>query len=87
MKNLRIGNPRVRDVIIVVAPLSFAVYVIHTQSVVHTLLWEAVNKSWPLVGNYALPLYCVSVAVAVFIIGVLLEFIRVRLAHAIAAYF
>lgn len=87
MKNLRIGNPRVRDAIIAVAPLSFAVYVIHTQSVVHTLLWEAVNKSWHLVGIYALPLYCVSVAVAVFIIGVLLEFIRVRLAHAIAAYF
>lgn len=86
MKNMSIGNLRMRKAILAVAPLSFAVYIIHTHSTVHALLWTAVSHSWPHVGMWALPLYCVAVAAAVFVVGVLMEFCRVRLARIIAAH-
>ena len=56
-----------------VAPLSFAVYVIHTQPNVHVWLWSLLTEWFYAVPQWTLPVFCLLTAVSVFIICVIIE--------------
>ena len=78
-KAWRIKSEAQRKAILFLAPLSFAVYIIHTQSNVNTWLWGDAFKRFADCNASLLPLVCIAFTVAVFIVCVLIDYIRVRL--------
>ncbi len=69
-KAWRIKNERIRKVILFLAPLSFAVYIIHTQSIL-------LSRS----NVCVLPLLCIAITLAVFVVCVLVDYLRVSLSR------
>ena len=72
----RLKIAMVRRAVLLVAPLSFAVYVIHTQSVVDAMLWGRVGPWLAEVSPVMLPLACLFVTMAVFTLSVAVEYVR-----------
>jgi hypothetical protein len=77
----RFNHEAARRAIMLVAPLSFAVYIIHTQSVVDTWLWDSVSPWFGGMSAPWLPLACVAVTLAVFVLCIAMEYVRKRFAH------
>ena len=77
----RFNHEAVRRAILLVAPLSFAVYIIHTQSVVDTWLWGSVSPWLRGISAPWLPLACIGVTLAVFVICITMEYVRKWFAH------
>lgn len=77
-KEWRIDRRPLRDGILAVAPLSFAVYIIHTQPVVDSWLWDVATR-W-LDGSLPclLPLLCIGITLLVFLVCILIEYVRVK---------
>lgn len=82
-KAWRIENERIRKAIIFLAPLSFAVYIIHTQSIVHAWMWEDAFQRFADCHVSLLPLVCIVFTLAVFAGCVLIDYIRVSLSRLI----
>ena len=81
MKDVRVRSACLRRMIMRLAPLSFAVYVIHTQPVVHEWLWR-VSGEWLLsLPAPWLPLACACVTVAVFVCCLPAELLRRKVAQ------
>lgn len=78
VKYWRINHQRLRKCILTIAPLSFAVYIIHTQSIVDKWLWGITSEWLRSSSLYWLPFACILVALLVFVICVLIEFLRTR---------
>lgn len=75
-KDMHISSKFFGKVIFMIAPLSFAVYIIHTQSVVHHFLWDAVNSLLMTANRYAIPVVCIAVTFVVFVAGIAIDYIR-----------
>lgn len=82
-KAWRIENERIRKAILFLAPLSFAVYIIHTQSIVHVWMWEDAFQRLADCHIGLLPLVCIAFTIAVFVVCVLVDYIRVSLSRLI----
>lgn len=80
-KTWRIENERIRKVILFLAPLSFAVYIIHTQSIVHNWLWAESAELLSRSNVCVLPLLCIAITLAVFVVCVLVDYLRVSLSR------
>ena len=80
-KAWRIENERIRKVILFLAPLSFAVYIIHTQSIVHNWLWAESAELLSRSNVCVLPLLCIAITLAVFVVCVLVDYLRVSLSR------
>jgi len=80
-KNLKIEYKFIRKIILLIAPCSFAVYIIHTQSIVDVWLWKNVTEWLYSIPVYMLPLACIIVTLSVFSIGVCIDYIRIRISH------
>lgn len=78
-KAWRIKNERIRKVILFLAPLSFAVYIIHTQSIVHNWLWAESAELLSRSNVCVLPLLCIAITVGVFVVCVLVDYVRISL--------
>lgn len=78
-KAWRIENGKIRKVILFLAPLSFAVYIIQTQSIVHNWLWSESADLLSRSNECVLPLLCIAISVAVFAVCVLVDYVRVSL--------
>lgn len=78
-KAWRIENGKIRKVILFLAPLSFAVYIIHTQSIVHNWLWAESADLLSRSNECVLPLLCIAITVGVFVVCVLVDYVRVSL--------
>lgn len=76
VKNWSIRSTTACRYILAIAPLSFAVYVIHHHPIVHRLLWDSVGKMLLSTSVYWLPLLCVAVALVVFLAGIAIEWLR-----------
>ena len=79
VKGWQINSKPLKKCILWLAPLSFAVYIIHTQSVVHPFLWSGAQQLLSNVNDFVLPLVCILIALAVFITGISIDYIRQRL--------
>ena len=80
-KAWRIENERIRKAILFLAPLSFAVYIIHTQSIVHNWLWAESAELLSRSNVCVLPLLCIAITLAVFVVCVLVDYLRVSLSR------
>lgn len=76
MKHWHISSTLLRRLILTVAPLSFAVYIIHTQSVVDTWLWRTASGWLAVCHPYWLPFACFLITLLVFLTGVCIEYLR-----------
>ncbi len=85
VKNWRIKNDTVRKCILFVAPLSFAVYIIHTQSTIDSWLWSVSSEWLSNCQTHLLPLACIAITLAVFIVSAIIEYIRVCFVRIVAA--
>lgn len=77
VKEWRIRKTMVRKCILTVAPLSFAVYIIHTQSVVDSWLWTVSAEWLSNCHTSLLPIACTAITISVFLVCILAEYIRV----------
>lgn len=59
-----------------VLPLSFAVYIIHTQSNVNAWLWGEAFQWFTNCNPYLLPLACIAFTLAVFVVCVIVDHIK-----------
>lgn len=75
-KGLRIQSERLKRVVFSLAPLSFAVYVIHTQPLVHRWLWDESFRFLSCRPPLLLPLDCIAITLAVFFVCIVIEGIR-----------
>ena len=80
-KAWRIENKRIRKAILCLAPLSFAVYIIHTQSIVHAWMWEDAFQRFADCHVCMLPFVCIVFTLAVFVVCVLVDYLRVSLSR------
>ena len=80
-KAWRIENERIGKAILFLAPLSFAVYIIHTQSIVHNWLWAESAELLSRSNVCVLPLLCIAITLAVFVVCVLVDYLRVSLSR------
>ena len=82
VKEWQIDRPSLRNVILAVAPLSFAVYIIHTQPVVDAWLWDVASRWLESSQPGLLPLVCIAITLLVFLGCIVVEYVRHRLASA-----
>lgn len=61
------------------APLSFASYIIHTHPLVDRLLWEKVSLWLPTISPLLLPLACLGICIVIFLFCAAIEFTRTRI--------
>ena len=80
-KAWRIVNVRFRNAILCLAPLSFAVYIIHTQPIVHNWLWAESAELLSRSNVCVLPLLCTIITLAVFAVCVLVDYLRISLSR------
>lgn len=81
VKDLSIGNQHLAKAVLAVAPLSFAVYVIHTQPVVDAWLWRVVAERLTASPSWLLPMTCLAVTLLVFIVSIAIDFCRISIAR------
>ena len=82
-KNLQISGERARRAILFLAPLSFAVYIIHTQSIVDSWLWRTASEWLSRTETILLPLVCLAISLSVFVVCAIIEYFRQSLIHKI----
>lgn len=76
VKTWEIRKNPVRRTISFLAPLSFAVYIIHTQPVVDMFLWSHVSRLASSVSPHFLPLFVIAVTLVVYIVCTGIDFLR-----------
>lgn len=64
------------SIINTIAPLSFAVYIIHTQPNIHEALWGYVTRSVFEMNNWLLLIHCITTSTLVFVLCIFIEKIR-----------
>lgn len=80
VKQWNIRRPALRSVIYAIAPLSFAVYIIHTQPVVDSWLWRTVSGMLDNCLLSLLPFVCIIITLLIFVVCISIDYLRVRLA-------
>ena len=79
IRRWEIKSSEVRRCILFLAPLSFAVYIIHTQSLVDSWLWGVSSEWLSDCDVRLLPFACITITLVVFVVCVLIEYVRVGL--------
>lgn len=79
-KNWQIQNDKAKNIILMMAPLSFSAYLIDSQSVVHVLLYNNLQTILLSMCPYLLPLACICFTVIIYIVCISIDYIRIRLA-------
>ena len=79
VKNWKIDHQRLRKCILSIAPLSFAVYIIHTHPIVDKWLWASVSAWVERCQFYFLPFVCIIITLSVFVVGIIIEYLRVAM--------
>jgi hypothetical protein len=76
-KDVQISNEKLAKTICLLASLCFSVYIIHTQSVVHRILWDYCNHLFHTITHpIILPLICVLICATVFSLCCLIDYLR-----------
>lgn len=78
-KQLNIQNRKIQKATYAIAPLCFAVYIIHTQSVVDELLWEYATKLFANSQQCMLPVLALLLCTFVFFICCFIDYLRIRI--------
>ena len=66
----------IRKIILFVAPLTFAVYLIHESLGLKVYLWEIINPSKITVTGFAFAVVSILIILAIFIVCALIECLR-----------
>lgn len=69
--------------ILYIAPLTFAVYIIHTQSTMDRLIWTYVTDLLADVSPTLLPFYCTAICMAMFVAGISIEWCRQKIVETV----
>ena len=83
IKNLQISGEKARKTILFLAPLSFAVYIIHTHSIVDSWLWKTASDWLSRTETVLLPLVCLAISLLVFAVCTVIEYFRQSVIHKI----
>ena len=78
-KQLNIQNRKLQKATYAIAPLCFAVYIIHTQSVIDGLLWEYATKLFANSQQFMLPVLALLLCTFVFFICCFIDYLRKRI--------
>lgn len=74
--NLNIKNNVIRKIILLVAPLTFAVYLIHESLGFKVYLWEIINPNTIIVTGPLFAVVAILIILAIFIVCALIEYLR-----------
>ena len=80
-KNWHIQSDKTRRIILMIAPLSFSVYLIDSQSVVHVLLYNNLQSLLLSINPYLLPIACIVFTLIIYTVCISIDYIRFRLAR------
>ena len=85
-KQLNIRNRKIKKAIYAIAPLCFAVYIIHTQSVVHEYLWDYATKLFANSQQFILPVLAFLLCTVVFFICCFIDYLRKWIVNLLKRY-
>ena len=74
--NINIKNKVLRKIVLFVAPLTFAVYLIHESLGFKVYLWELINPSTVTVTGPLFAVVAILIIIAIFLICILIEYMR-----------
>lgn len=77
-RQLRVPQ-KYHSIINAIAPLSFAVYIIHSQPNIHEALWGYVTQTVQGMNNMLLLLHCMTTCALIFVVCILIDKIRILL--------
>lgn len=78
-KNWNIKNKRIKKIILIVAPLSFSVYIIESHSVVHTLLYDYLNNIFLSLNILLVPLACIASTIIIYMVCIFIDFLKLTI--------
>ncbi len=77
--NINFKNLYIRKIILLLSPLTFAVYLIHENPLLSELLWNTINLESYCVNNFAFIFFAFGIILLIFICCCLIEFLRQKI--------